>query len=597
VLLLFAAIAFGHGAVSAQVRPPRARPSHASSAATGATRSDVQRFAARAEAQLASHGADRGSWGLLIADADTGAVLYEKDADRYFAPASNAKLFTTALALATLGPEFRMRTTIETRGELSPEGRLAGDLILVGRGDPNLSNRKFPFDKAVERDGPPEKVLADLADQVVARGVRQISGDVVADDTYFSYERFPTGWTVDDIQWNDGAAVDAIAVNDNTFALELRPAAREGDPASFDAEPWAGFYTIDNQILTGARGSAVALRVSREPGSRIIRLSGSIPVGADPRTLTIAIEEPAEYAAALLRQLLEARGVKIFGQPRALHSKPPAETMPTRDMGAFPHTPASPHAANLPSAQVPSDAQAPDAQAATGAPSAPATSVAPAEAGAAAVPPTVLAEHVSLPLAEDVRLVNKISENLHAELLLRVAARETAGAVTIEDALPFAESWRDAAGLPAGGALFTDGSGLSREDLVTPRAVVALLEYASRQSWGELFRSTLPIAGEDGTLADRMKATPAADRIQAKTGTLEHVNALSGYATSVGGAQLVFSFLSDDHAMPARDAEAVLDAIAIAMVEEIQPSPGRAHSETPDAKTGAPQNTPKENRR
>ena len=597
VLLLFAAIAFGHGAVSAQVRPPRARPAHAPSAATGATRSDVQRFAARAEAQLASHGADRGSWGLLIADADTGAVLYEKDADRYFAPASNAKLFTTALALATLGPEFRMRTTIETRGELSPEGRLAGDLILVGRGDPNLSNRKFPFDKAVERDGPPEKVLADLADQVVARGVRQISGDVVADDTYFSYERFPTGWTVDDIQWNDGAAVDAIAVNDNTFALELRPAAREGDPASFDAEPWAGFYTIDNQILTGARGSAVALRVSREPGSRIIRLSGSIPVGADPRTLTIAIEEPAEYAAALLTQLLEARGVKIFGQPRALHSEPPAEVMPARDMGAFPHTPASPHAANLPSAQVPSDAQAPDAQAATGAPSAPATSVAPAEAGATAVPPTVLAEHVSLPLAEDVRLVNKISENLHAELLLRVAARETAGAVTIEDALPFAESWRDAAGLPAGGALFTDGSGLSREDLVTPRAVVALLEYASRQSWGELFRSTLPIAGEDGTLADRMKATPAADRIQAKTGTLEHVNALSGYATSVGGAQLVFSFLSDDHAMPARDAEAVLDAIAIAMVEEIQPSPGRAHSETPGAKTGTPQNTPKENRR
>jgi hypothetical protein len=121
----------------------------------------------------------------------------------------------------------------------------------------------------------------------------------------------------------------------------------------------------------------------------------------------------------------------------------------------------------------------------------------------------VLAEHVSLPLAEDVRLVNKISENLHAELLLRVAARETAGAMTIEDALPFAESWRDAAGLPAGGALLTDGSGLSREDLVTPRAVVALLEYASRQSWGELFRSTLPVAGEDGTLADRMKATPA----------------------------------------------------------------------------------------
>src|SRR5580704_3296492 len=549
-LLVMLASALG---VAAQVRPPHGRAEHTTPAAEGAVhaaaRSDVQRFAARADAQLASRGADRGSWGLLIADADTGEVLYQSNADRYFAPASNVKLFTTALALATLGPEFRIRTTIETRGALSPEGRLTGDIVLVGRGDANLSNRKFPFDKEVERDGPPEKVLADLADQVAARGVRQISGDVVADDTYFSYQRFPTGSTVDDIQWNSGAAVSAVAVNDNTFALELRPAAREGDPASFDAEPWAGFYTIENQIVTGPRGSAVMLRVSREPGSRTIRLSGSLPLGAEPRMLTIAIEEPAEYAAALLTQLLEARGVKIFGQPRAQHAEPPAETLPARDFGTQPRAPGSAGAASAPIAP---DTQAPDAQTAPTAPNAnaaqaPATPSAEATPSAAipTAPPTVLAEHVSLPLSDDVRLVNKISENLHAELLLRVAARQSVGAVTMEDTLPFAESWRDTAGLPAGGALLTDGSGLSREDLVTPRAVVALLEYASKQSWGELFRSTLPVAGEDGTLADRMKATPAADRIQAKTGTLEHVNALSGYATSAGGAHLVFSFLSD----------------------------------------------------
>jgi D-alanyl-D-alanine carboxypeptidase/D-alanyl-D-alanine-endopeptidase (penicillin-binding protein 4) len=593
-LLVMLATALG---VAAQVRPPHGRAEHTTSSAEGAgraaARSDVQRFAARAEAQLASRGADRGSWGLLIADADTGEVLYQSNADRYFAPASNVKLFTTALALATLGPEFRIRTTIETRGALSPEGRLTGDLVLVGRGDANLSNRKFPFDKEVERDGPPEKVLADLADQVVARGVRQISGDVVADDTYFSYQRFPTGWTVDDILWNSGAAVSAVAVNDNTFALELRPAAREGDPASFDAEPWAGFYTIENQIVTRARGSAVMLRVSREPGSRTIRLAGSLPLGAEPRMLTIAIEEPAEYAAALLTQLLEARGVKIFGQPRAQHSEPPAETLPARDFGTQARAPGSPDA---PTAPIAPDAQAPDAQSP---PAAPGTNAVPAPLTASveaspsapilATPPTVLAEHVSLPISEDVRLVNKISENLHAELLLRVAARESAGAVTMEDTLPFAESWRNTAGLPAGDALLTDGSGLSREDLVTPRAVVALLEYASKQSWGELFRSTLPVAGEDGTLADRMKATPAADRIQAKTGTLEHVNALSGYATSAAGAHLVFSFLSDDHAMPGRDAEAVLDAIAIAMVEEIKPSPSVKISATPQ--------TQKENRR
>jgi serine-type D-Ala-D-Ala carboxypeptidase/endopeptidase (penicillin-binding protein 4) len=573
-LLAAAVCALGALAAGAQDRPASADSAQSSAATSESARAGVQRFAARVEVQLASRGAASGSWGLLVADADSGEVLYEKNADRYFAPASNAKIFTTALALATLGPGFRFRTTIETRAVVSPAGRLAGDLVLVGRGDPNLSNRKFPFEKEVEREGSPEKVLADLADQVVARGVREISGDVVADDSYLSYERFPAGWTVDDIQWSSGAPVSAIVVNDNTFTLELRSGTREGDPASFVTAPWAGYYTIANGIVTVAPGSTEKLRVSREPGSRTIRLSGAIPIGADPRILTVAIEEPAEYVAALLAQLLEERGVKISGVARAVHAEPPAETLPLRDMAE-----ARP---------------APGTQAAAIAPPAPAASAVPDSAHPTA---TVLAEHISLPLSEDVRLVNKISENLHAELLLRVSAREAAGAMSIEDALAFAESWRDAAGLPADGALLTDGSGLSREDLVTPRAAVALLEYAARQSWGDLFRSTLPITGEDGTLADRMKATAAAGRIQAKTGTLEHVNALSGYAVSVGGAHLVFSFLSDDHAMRAHDAEQVLDAIAVAMVEEIQPSHANSLAVTPGAERSAAPNPQKENRR
>jgi D-alanyl-D-alanine carboxypeptidase/D-alanyl-D-alanine-endopeptidase (penicillin-binding protein 4) len=562
---------------AAQVATPSRHSAHAAAATHTQMRGDVQRFAARAQAVLAARGAG-GSWGILIADADTGGVLYENDADKYFVPASNAKLFTSALALATLGPEFRIRTTIETRGALSPEGRLTGDLVLVGRGDANLSNRKFPYDKEAERDGPPEKALADLADQVVARGVREISGDVVADDTYLANERFPTGWAIDDMLWSDGAAVSAIAVNDNTFTLELRPAAREGDPASFDAEPWAGFYTIENHIVTGARGSVETLRVAREPGSRTIRLLGSIPLGAPPRALTIAIEEPAEYAAALLAQLLEARGVKIFGQSRALHAEPPAEALPVRDMAVLSAEPGSPE---------------PNAISAPNSPDAKAAPPIAAPAPAAEPAPIVLAEHISPPLADDVRLLNKISANLHAELLLRIAAREKIGATTLEDALPFAESWRNSAGLPKNGALFTDGSGLSRQDLVTPRAVVALLEYASRQSWGDLFRSSLPIAGEDGTLSDRMKATPADGRIQAKTGTHEHVSSLSGYATTVRGEHLVFSFLSDDHPVRTADAEAILDAIAIAMVEELGPAPAAAHAKSAGA---APQSM-KENRR
>ena len=140
-----------------------------------------ERFSERAESLVSAAPVNRGDWGLLVVDAATGETLYEKNADKYFTPASNLKLLTTALALDKLGPDYRFRTTVETHGAIA-QGVLSGDLILVGRGDPNLSNRKFPFDVKEEFDGPPEKVLIALADQIVARGVKEISGDIVGDD-------------------------------------------------------------------------------------------------------------------------------------------------------------------------------------------------------------------------------------------------------------------------------------------------------------------------------------------------------------------------------------------------------------------------------
>ncbi len=143
---------------------------------------------------------------MVISDADTGEVLYSVNAGHYFMPASNVKLFTTAMALATLGPDFRIRTTVESAAEPDSSGHLQGDLVLVGRGDANLSSRVIPFAEHPERNGPPEKALADLADQVVKSGVKEISGDVVADDSYFVPERYPPGWGIDDAVWSYGAA-------------------------------------------------------------------------------------------------------------------------------------------------------------------------------------------------------------------------------------------------------------------------------------------------------------------------------------------------------------------------------------------------------
>jgi D-alanyl-D-alanine carboxypeptidase/D-alanyl-D-alanine-endopeptidase (penicillin-binding protein 4) len=179
-----------------------------------------------------------------------------------------------------------------------------------------------------------------------------------------------------------------------------------------------------------------------------------------------------------------------------------------------------------------------------------------------------VAERLSPPLIEDMSLTNKMSQNLHAEMMLRVAAKETAGAETLEQALKFAAQFRESIGLAAEDVLQSDGSGLSRNGLATPQSVAGVLLYAARQTWGEAFASTLPVAGEDGTMENRMKDTAAAGRVRAKTGTINNSVALSGYALSLGGRRLVFSLFGNNYAGNGRDAAAVLDAICVAMVEE-----------------------------
>jgi len=455
----------------------------------------------------------KGHWGVLVTDAATGEVLYAHNADNYFTPASNTKLYTTALGLAKLGPDFRYRTTLESRGTVDAHGRLYGDLILFGRGDPNLSNRRFPYSKETEREGAPEKILGELADQIVARGIRQIEGNVIGDDSYFSSERYPSGWAIDDMTEGYGAPVSALTVNDNMLFVEVRPGGHEGEPAWFGVEPWAEFYTFKNEIRTVPESERPGrVNIDREPGAHEVRLSGTAPFGAPPLTLTLAIEEPAEYAAALLKRLLEARGVRIYGRAAADHNA--MKTMEARN---------------------------------------------------------VLAEHISPPLGESVRWINKISQNLHTEMLLRTATREASGAHTLRESLRAAQEFHDAIGIPTGDAVLFDGSGLSRRNLVTPRGTVALLRWAAQQPWAALYAESLPVAGQDGTLGDRMKESAAAGRIHAKTGTLGNVNAVSGYAETVHGTRLVFSLFGNHHNL--RRSTRVLDDICIAMVEELGAPP------------------------
>lgn len=499
------------------------------SRARAESRDELRRFRTRVDQALAKEQAKRTFWGIEVADRDTGEVLYNLNADHYFMPASNAKLFTTALALATLGGGYQFRTTLESSARIGPDGKLAGDLVFVGRGDPDLSNRQFPYQLKAERSGPVEKVLAEMADAVVGKGLKEVDGDIVADDSYFPYDPYPEGWAVGDIFFEYGAPVGAITFNDNTVVMHVAPGANPGDAATIDVEPAAALETITTQVTTAPPGGHAYFSVARESGPNFLSIRGTIPVGQPAAELQLAMTSPAETTARALKQLLEQRGVKVTGTVRVVHAPPPE----TSDENGF----SPPHPAP--------------------------------QASAAGPNPFVLAEHWSPPLIESIRLTNKISQNLHAELLLRTVAREKAGFGSTEAGLQIEKDFLRAAGVADGDVIFSDGSGLGRDDLVTPRAVVALLRYAAHQPWGAEFISTLPVAGVDGTLESRMKGISGPAEIHAKTGSLEHVRAMSGYARTSRGENLVFSIFANNNAERGTDATETLDAIGMAMVQTL----------------------------
>ena len=492
---------------------------------------DIARFQRDATSAIAVPLAQKSFIGVLIVDAATGKTLYDLNADRYFTPASNTKLFTTTLAMSTLGPDYRFRTTIETHGTLDAAGRLRGDLVLVGRGDPDFSNRRIPYDAKNPVDGPSNKPLAELVDAIVAKGVKEIDGNIIADDSYFPYEPFPGGWAVGDMPFDYGAAVSAICFDDNGLDVKVTPGDHVGAPAWVAVEPWPGYDVYSYSVTTGPADSQAVFNTVENPGPKPFLVRGSIPLGHAPIDLGMAMPDPADYTAHVLKQMLLARGIRVTGKARAQHAPPPAEGMSFDPPEILPQTPSPAAASNT----------------------------------------LVLAERQSPPLIEIVRVLNKVSQNLHAEILLRTVAKVKSGDGSLAVGLKIERQFLASIGIPSSDVLVDDGSGLSRENIVTPRAVVSLLEYVRGQPWGDAYASTLPVAGVDGTLDNRMKGTPAEGRVEGKTGTVEHTQAMSGFATTLHGERLIFSMFDNHNGGTGRDAAHVLDGIAQAMVEDLGP--------------------------
>jgi serine-type D-Ala-D-Ala carboxypeptidase/endopeptidase (penicillin-binding protein 4) len=476
-------------------------------------------------------------WGVRIITTD-GGVIFERDVDKSFMPASNMKLYTSAAALDAFGPDFKIKTSVYATRPAGKNGVLRGDLILYGRGDPNLSPR-FDTDDPDRYDKlkPADTITAieRLADQIKAAGIKTVAGNLIGDDSFFAGDLLGPGWEWDDAQFYYGAEVSALTVNDNSVTFTVTAATRAGAPPSIKVQPQTGYLKIVNNARTAPDGQT-RIGVNRPLNSNTVEFFGSIPRGGEFK-VDIAAHDPARFAAELLKEALARRGVRVRGKVErydavARVAKPLDESKSAEVAGVE-----------------------------------------------------------SQPLSEMIKVINKQSQNLHAELMLRQLGTRHADCRSLDDygrpkatadfGAEIRRQFLQKAGIEVAPLSLRDGSGLARQDLVTPRSTARLLEFMLTHPQSKTWLESLTVAGVDGTLARRMRNSAAADNLRGKTGTLTYVNSLSGYIKTRRGQPLILSIMSNNYTGPGRETTGVMDQICVMLAEfegEIPPDAAPATS-------------------
>ena len=488
ILLLLRPLAIG--TAKEKVRKEQsARPEGSEKKSSIADPTDLARRIDKAidESELAS-----ARWGICVISMSDGSTLYQRNADKLFTPASNMKIYTTGVALDLLGADYRWRTSVYAITQPDANGKIQGDLVLYGRGAPDLVSHSNDESRGS---------LAKLAEDLYARGIRHVTGNLIGDESYFRGDSLGDGWQWTDLQWYFGAEASALSVNGNEVSINLVPSTKAGQSPTVSVSDPEGYVSVLNRMIVGKPGVHSTIGVHRELSDNNIEIWGEFAPGSKGFGARMSVHNPALWAAKLFSEALKARGITIDGQTLARNSR------------------------------VPQDQRFNPAQS------------------------IELASINSQPLSEIVKRTNKESVNVNAELILRTLGRERGEMAALPEAvgkergddeagLGVMRVWLARADVPMRGVALHDGSGLSRLDLVTPESSARLLFSLSRTGSASAFRDSLPISGRDGTLGGRLGTFR--DRVSAKTGTLTYDNALSGYLTTAGGQSLAFSIMCND---------------------------------------------------
>jgi D-alanyl-D-alanine carboxypeptidase/D-alanyl-D-alanine-endopeptidase (penicillin-binding protein 4) len=452
-------------------------------------------------------------WGVKVVSLDSGKTLFEHNAAKLLSPASNCKLYPVAAALDRLGADYRIRTSLYSQAKPDETGTLGGDLIVYGRGAPDFNARLYKGDI--------HRAFASLVAALTNAGIKRISGDLVGDESFFRGSPIGSGWAWDDAQYYYGAEISALTANDNYLEVAIAPGDHAGDPCKLTLSPAPGFVVLSNRTETAAADARTNITLYRPPGVNVTYVMGRMPLGSKGVKEEVTVHNPALLFVTFFREALERHGIQVGGRVR---------TVNWLDRGVQP----------LDHSKL-----------------------------------VELGSVESLPLREIAAEIQKPSQNLYTDLLLahlgevqRQKESRVSNESSEESGVRVLRAFVERAGVAREDFHFEEGSGLSRNNLTTPNATLALLRFMDTHAEAATYRKALPVAGVDGTLRSRLRGTPAEGNVQAKTGTLRWANSLSGYLKTAVGERLVFCIMLNRYDAPddARSARREIDRMVLELV-------------------------------
>jgi len=454
-------------------------------------------------------------WGVALLD-ERGRLLFGRNADRLFVPASNTKLVVSAIASALLPDSWTVPTSVYAAGPVR-DGAVLGDLVLYGRGDPTFGRRCYATDTTLPGvcDTDPAARLRDLATRLKDAGIRMIQGDLVGDGSWFDGELIHSGWNAYDLNWWYAAPVSGLGFNDNSVDITWGPGATVDAPAILTIDPDLGDVTLENRTRTVDMGeeSDIGDRMFREPGTLRLWAEGTVALDRPNATESYAMPDPSLFTARAFRQALAESGISVLGTTRS-----------TTDSLRY--------------------------------------------LAARQTPP--LAEVTGRPLRDWVFPILNTSQNWYADMLLKQLGRQFGGEGSWTGGLDVERRFLvDSVRLDSTLFALSDGSGLSAANLVSPLAFTRLLQFIRRHPGYPTFAAGLPQAGGTGSLRSRFRGTLLEGRVAAKTGSIARVNTLSGYFTLADGRTFTFSVQANHQTAGGRRTIAQIDSIVVAMARAV----------------------------